>query len=250
MNKHVEIIEEESSTLSDRLLEFLVAKRKFIAYSSLALIVCATLLYRFVDGKKQGHDHAIIQAKLAEQALLKDDNKEFSLHLNTLSEILKENPDLAPSYTAITTQAYLLKGDSKRAEESLQDLERSSLTSPPMHFRSFSDASIMIAQGKLVNALDISESLSLSLDQKLSEETKASSPLYLMNSSRMAFLYQALQQQELEKHQWKKILALLDASKQMQNPLNQRIANSFKNSYSQGSVSLAHYAKSRLSLLN
>ncbi len=242
MNKKNEVIQEETQTFSDRLFEFLVSKRKILIYSSLSLIICVTLLYRLVDGKRQGYEHAIIEAKLVEQSILKKEDKSLTQEIGKLNAIVETYPSLAPLYSATTMQASLLQGDFKTAEQQIETTSKSI----PMHFRSFSDASLLITESKLNEALTISENLSLALDQKFSEEEKASSTLYLMNSTRLAFLYQALNEVKLEQSQWKKVLALLNSSKQLQSPLNQRVADTFRHNYSQGEVSIVNYAESRL----
>lgn len=244
MSKDLELIEEETS--SERLLNTLIAKRKVILYSTLAVVVALSFIYRFVDGKSNSYEQAIMEAKATEKALLSDSSADYSTLLSRLSEITQSYPELAPAFTPLANQLHLLLGEGAPAEQSLASSSGNANLAAPLHFRSFTDASILITKGQLNEAMDISEKLSLALDQTLNEDKRAASPLYLMNIARLAFLYQSLNQTSQERQQWKKLLSLLEASKQQNNPITQRITDLFHSAYSDGSISLINYAKSRI----
>ncbi len=229
--KVIDIVNDESG-LSDRLVTFFSSYKRRIVYLSLALVLIFALSFRFWEGNKEKAQQAFLQAKEIEQEILHGNNEIFASSVSALQSLVDATPNLKEEYSGRLAQAKLLEGKVPELPRKQRSLRQKTKAAP---YKTFTEVSLLVAQGKLQEAASASEELA----EQLSEQPHSTLALY--NAARLGFLYQSLNQEDKEVKQWKKLQALVRKA-----PLENKINKVF----SKGNLSFNNYVNKRLSKIN
>ena len=226
--------------------EWMMENRQYIPYLFIALLAVIGIGYKLTSGSvaKAESNYQLaegywtqIQRNISEETgIAKQEDA-----INNLRSIVAEYPELSSKYDGILAQLLLAHGESEAAMPYAEQTEkRTAQTQDPL-FKEFSDTTLLIAEGKLEEALQ----RSLNLKKKLLKQEGP--PLLLPYSLiRIAMLHQGLGQDDLEVLAWDEWNQYANG-KGIQKPEPQ-ILNTISSLFAEGDLSLDKYIEARKQL--
>lgn len=212
------------------LLALLVKHRNKLFYVAVVLVAIGIFAGRSLTRRGAVHEHDFLQAQVNLQHL-QNASEEKGSAIAQLEGVLQRHGELHAKYDGPLAQAHIISGDSAAAREVATPLlERAT----PSHYATFSEGSLLIAEGHLRQALDHS----LALKEEL---RGADAPLLRAhNLLRIALLQGETGRPETERQAWEELLDDLARG---------GAELVFMQAFTSGSISLADYADARLRLL-
>lgn len=224
--------------------EWMMEHRQYIPYVFLSLLALIVIGYKLTSGSaaKAESNYQLaegywtqIQRSIGEESSF-DKQKEALLQLETITN---EYPELRSKYDGVLAQVLLVHGESDKAMPYAQRTETRTKTTQDPLFKEFSNATLLISQGRHQEALEAS----LTLKEKLLKETE---PNLLLPYTliRIAMLYQGMGEKDLEVLSWDEWKQYAEG-KGLQKPDPQTL-NTISTLFAEGSFTLNEYIEARI----
>ncbi len=212
------------------ILALIIKHKQKLFYAALMLMVASAFIFRSFFNKGESQEHDFLQAQVNLHHLLTNSEEKGSL-IAQLEEVLQRHSELHAKYDGPLAQAHINGGDAAAARDIAAPLlERTT----PSYYATFSEGSLLVAEGQLGSALDHAIALKESLHGVDAPLLRAH------NLLRIALLQGELGTPDQEQLAWEELLD--DLARGGAEPL-------FMQAFTAGSISMADYADARLHIL-
>lgn len=222
-------------------IEWLLAHKSIFLWGFFALLALLILSSRLIAWRTLDAEKDFFQAQTAftqfEQDVTSANPTTASTDLEQLQAIMERHPELKPKYEGSLAQTLLVTGQIPQAKIFIDDIFKRTEPDHLKLYQHYTEASLLIGQGKYPEALDHAKKLKETLDQQGAD---ANSVLYGFNLVRLALLYQQAGQSQEELKIWDD---LENQSQAMKGILT--VAQAFQI----GNASLSQYAEERKNTL-
>lgn len=226
---HTQTAEAEEAPLPP-ILALLIKHKQKLFYAALVLMVASVFIFRSSSKNTGSREHDFLQAQVNLHHLLTNSEGKGNL-IAQLEDVLQRHTELHAKYDGPLAQAHINGGDAAAARNIATPLlERTT----PSYYATFSEGSLLIAEGQLGKALDHASALRVELHGNDAPLLRAH------NLLRIALLEGELGSYDKEQLAWDELLD--DLARGGAEPL-------FMQAFTAGSISMADYANARLHIL-
>jgi hypothetical protein len=225
-------------------IEWLMRNKRILLWVFIGLLALIILAYRLASQRTLHAEIDFFRAQtfftqFQEASLSTGDPTSAKSDLEQLEILMQKYPELKAKYEGPLAQILLMNGDVSQARSFAEEIFKRTQSDHLELYQEYSNNSLLIAEGLIVEALQRTQEFRQKLDQMGVEI--APPILYLMNLIRLAMLHQQLGQFEEEFQIWE----------QFQNqPQRAEALAAINQAYDVEKTSLSRYIKERKQQIN
>ncbi len=230
---------------------------KTILVSALSLVATALFLYQ-ISGRPHARKHSdFLHVDQAFQNWISQETQDPKV-FQQLEKPLRDHPELQSKFGTAIAQRLLALGEVKKAEKYAEGALKRSQELNSGYYSDFSRNSLLIGQGKYVEALERARSLKVTMIQddgfwqSRDPLVHSGTILYAYNLLRIAALERQLGSKEGELHAWEEFLqnAGWKGAPSHPNTYDPEGYALLSQNFTQGEISLNDYIQKRMALLS
>lgn len=187
-------------------IEWLSSHKKIFLWAGLALLAALILASRYATLRTLNAENDFFHAQKAftqfQQASISSEDSSASSDLEQLEAIMQRHPELKPRYQGALAQTLLITGKTDQAQAFAEDIFKRTQPDHLQLYQDYTQASLMINEGRYADALQQTQQLKSTLDQL---DEGANPILYVFNLIRLAMLYQQTGQPHEELRAWEQL---------------------------------------------
>lgn len=188
---------EEVLSSKDKFVQFLVKHgyNALIGTGIIVVLLTAASYFFFKNKASEEKDYFFTQ-RIFNQFISGNENA-----FKDLQKSIDKHPDLQAKYNALIAQNLLINKNVDLAQKYLKN----TLGEEKLHYKMYSDVSILIAQERYDQALEKAQELNGVLSEQKNSNIHYGNDLFVFNLLRIALLNQILEQQEAELLAWQEL---------------------------------------------